>query len=83
MSFSIRYLCRSRRASSRSTPSRTVTEIFPCHEVGDLGIAIGRKTHIAIGDDADEGAAFVDHRNAGNAVALFQGEDIGEASHQD
>ncbi|KAF5037374.1 hypothetical protein DSECCO2_565270 [anaerobic digester metagenome] len=42
-------------------------EVFPGHDVADLGHGVLDEAHVAVGDDADEGVA-VDHGQARDAV---------------
>ncbi len=53
------------------------------HQLGDFLPPVRGEPHVAVGEDADElagaaVAAALDHRNAGNAVVLHQGQRVGE-----
>ena len=53
------------------------------HQLGHLLARVGGEAHVAVGEDADElagaaVAAALDHRDAGDAVDLHQGERVGE-----
>ena len=74
----MRYLWSRRLASSRSTPGLDGDEVLVGHQVGDLHVEIGGEAHVAVGDDADELAAAIDHRNAGDAVALLQRQHVAQ-----
>ncbi len=58
-------------------------EVLVRHQLRDFLTRIGRKAHVAVGQDADElaglaGAAAGHHGNAGEAVLLHQGQCIGQ-----
>ena len=53
-------------------------EVLAGHEVCDLHVEIGGEAHVAVGDDADQLAPAVDHRNAGDLVAVLEREDIAQ-----
>ncbi len=56
-------------------------QVFLGHQFVHALAVVGRETDVAVGEDPDQLArlaAALDHRNAGNVVALHQGERIGE-----
>ena len=54
-------------------------QAFVSHQLADRLIHVGGEAHVAVGQDAGQlAAALLDHRNAGNPVALHQIERIGQ-----
>ena len=53
-------------------------EVLAGHQVCDLHVEVGGEAHVAVGDDADQLAPAVDHRNAGDLVSVLEREDIAQ-----
>ena len=51
---------------------------LPRHQIRHLGVHVGGKAHIAVGDDAFQLAAVIDHGNAGNLARLLDGEKLAD-----
>jgi hypothetical protein len=77
-SFSIRRACIRLRASSRSAGSRSTARLSEVIITAHRRAVVGGEAHVAVGDDADDAAPLVDHRKAGDVVALCQRLGVGE-----
>ena len=53
-------------------------EVLARHHRAHRRPVVGRETHVAVGHDPDDDAALVDHREAGDPVALLQQLGVGE-----